>query len=215
MRQNILLLRWELRTPTSWFCCRPSQVPHKRLRNILWYHKDLGGPPRVILEVFDLLPQLYRCDIVLVISRFSNLANKICDTDRAERAMGVLMDIRDKDDDSIKAGCELSYKLMFHGKPPADFGDLRFYIFRKQASARSIRPEKLPDNRSCSAALSIILSPNQRLAAAAANSIIWCLGVWKEAWWPMSRTGPFNRPHRIGLSSEVWLRFSCLLSFFP
>ena len=63
----------------------------------------------------------------------------------------------------------------------ADLGDLRFDIIRKQASAGSINLRNCPDNRSCSAALSTSLSPNQRLAAAA-NSIIGCLGVRKEAW---------------------------------
>ena len=57
--------------------------------------------------------------------------------------MTVFLDIRAKKDDIIKAGCEL-FKLMFHGKPPKDLGDLRFDIFSQRAAAGSITREKLP-----------------------------------------------------------------------
>ena len=74
--------------------------------------------------------------------------------------MDVFLDIQAEKDDIIKAGCEL-FKLMFHGKPPKDLGDLRFDTFRKWAAAGSIKHEKLPpDNSSCSTALSPGLSPD-------------------------------------------------------
>ena len=85
------------------------------------------------------------CDTVSMISGFSKstLANKLCETDKAERAMSVFLDIQAKEGDIIKACCEL-FKLMYHGKPLKDLGDLRFDIFSKRAAVGSIKPEKLP-----------------------------------------------------------------------
>ena len=92
----------------------------KRQRNIWWYRKDLGGPPRDILEVFDLLAQLHQ--LWYSVSYFwvqqIHLANNLYKTDQAERVISVFLDIWDKDD--YKAGWELCYKLVFHGKPPKD-----------------------------------------------------------------------------------------------
>ena len=107
-------------------------------------------------KIRDALPERYRryliflhsfsgCDTVSAISGFgkSSLLTKLCNTDKAETAMGVFLDIQAEKDEIIKSGCEL-FMLMFPGKPPKDLGDLRFDVFSKRAAAGSINPDKLP-----------------------------------------------------------------------
>ena len=104
-----------------------ENLPERHLKYLVFLHSFSG------------------CDTVSAISGFSksSLVNKLCKTEKAERAMDVFLDIRATKDAVIKAGCEI-FKIIFNGKTERDLEDLRFDTFSKRAAAGTIKPEKLP-----------------------------------------------------------------------
>ncbi|XP_071500367.1 uncharacterized protein [Diadema antillarum] len=160
--------------------CKHHPIFHTTAKEIFYdIAKIRETPPEKYWKYLVFSHNFSGCDTVAAISWFSKsiLVNKLCETDKAERAMDVFLDMRVKKDDIIKAGCE-SCNLMFYGIPPKPLGDLTFDTCSKRAAAESTKPEKLPPitDRSCSPAFSTSLS---RLANVA-SSIIGYIGVLIE-----------------------------------